>query len=72
MVGSIRAIYFLALAGLVAYTGWTILVLPMQGRGPGAVAEPSVRENPASWRAVYIPYVVSSGSSGSGGHGFGK
>ncbi len=72
MVGGLRAIYVLMLAGLVLYTGWTVFLLPTQGRGPGAVADASIRENPASWRAVYIPYVVSSGSSGSGGYGFGK
>ncbi len=65
-------IIYTAMLGLLLMVGaYAIVVRPGSGRGPGAVAAASVRENPASWRAVYVPYVVSSGS-GSGGYSFGK
>lgn len=63
---------YVAMLGLLLLAGaYALVVRPGAGRGPGAVANASVRENPASWRAVYVPYVVSTGS-GSGGYGFGK
>ncbi len=55
-----------------AYGGWHLVLAPFDGAGPGAVAPPGVRENPASWRAVYVPYVVSHGSGGGGGYSLGK
>ncbi|MSQ03960.1 MAG: hypothetical protein EXR71_19070 [Myxococcales bacterium] len=60
----------LVIVGLVI--AHDLLVSPFDGRGPGAVAEPGVRENPASYRAVYIPYVVSHGDGSGGGYRAGK
>lgn len=50
---------------------WGFFVTPYDGSGPGATAPPGVRENPTSWRAVYVPYVRSNGSGG-GGYSLGK
>lgn len=60
----------LLLVGLVV--AYDLVVRPFDGRGPGAVAQPGVRENPASYRAVYIPYVVSHGDGRGGGYSAGK
>lgn len=61
-----------ALAFIAMYFAWQFVVSPYDGSGPGAVAAPGVRENPASWKAVYVPYVVTHGSGGGGGYSFGK
>lgn len=61
-----------ALVVVLLMLAWSALVSPFNGSGPGAVAPPGVRENPASWKAVYVPYVVDHGSGGGGGYNFGK
>lgn len=60
----------LALFG--AFAAWQLILAPFDGRGPGAVAPAGIRENPASWRAVYVPYVSNHGSGGGGGYSLGK
>lgn len=76
---SSRIFFGFAFLVVLAFALKDLLVAPYNGRGSGSVAPVTLRENPASWRAVYVPTLIQtgggssgSGSSSGGGYSFGK